>query len=309
MNETYESLFFEVPSKYQALTPGKRPQSIRVIKPTPESPPEQPPPTIYVLPVEDGCRPPYQFHDPLYIIKHFREDHTIDNDDNAEDNLHNFALVMPGMYTYRPGRDAHTGPWYGNHSTDLTQQQVNHLIHSVIPKVEEVLNVSKRPQDRLLLGFSKSGWGAGSLLLKYPQVFGFAAAWDAPWCLEDKPKDNWGIWGLQNNFWMDTKGFNECRPDCLVKNRENLDQFKDQPPRLIVTGEHLFGSDHLPAGSSHHSHTVAFRDVLHANGYPFAPLEYHKIPAEHSWNSTWMKPVLELLIKCRRQWINSQPPN
>ena len=33
---------------------------------------------------------------------------------------------------------------------------------------------------RLLVGFSKSGWGAYSLLLRHPDRFGKAAAWDAP---------------------------------------------------------------------------------------------------------------------------------
>ena len=37
---------------------------------------------------------------------------------------------------------------------------------------------------RALLGFSKSGWGAWTLLLRHPDMFGRAAAWDAPMTME-----------------------------------------------------------------------------------------------------------------------------
>ena len=47
------------------------------------------------------------------------------------------------------------------------------------------------PHARLLLGFSKSGWGAFSLLLRYPERFGKAAAWDAP-LMQERP-DRFGM--------------------------------------------------------------------------------------------------------------------
>ena len=37
-----------------------------------------------------------------------------------------------------------------------------------------------------MLGFSKSGWGACTLLLRNKELFGYAAAWDVPFMLNGK---------------------------------------------------------------------------------------------------------------------------
>ena len=51
------------------------------------------------------------------------------------------------------------------------------------------------------IGFSKSGWGAFSLLLRHPEVFGRAAAWDAPLMLEQPNRYGMGaVFGSQENF-------------------------------------------------------------------------------------------------------------
>jgi hypothetical protein len=54
----------------------------------------------------------------------------------------------------------------------------------------------------LLLGFSKSGWGAlFSLLLRHPDVFGKAAAWDAPLVMDSPGRHgNGDIFGTPENF-------------------------------------------------------------------------------------------------------------
>ena len=57
------------------------------------------------------------------------------------------------------------------------------------------------PAGRLLLGFSKSGWGAFSLLLRHPDVFGRAAAWDAPLMMNKPgPYGSGDIFGTPENF-------------------------------------------------------------------------------------------------------------
>ncbi|MGD0090817.1 MAG: alpha/beta hydrolase-fold protein [Planctomycetota bacterium] len=90
-------------------------------------------------------------------------------------------------------------PWYANHPTDQGRQDETYLLEAVIPVVDR-LYPSKQPQ-RLLLGFSKSGWGAFSLILRHPDVFAAAAAWDAP-LMKDKP-DQFGMgecFATQENF-------------------------------------------------------------------------------------------------------------
>ena len=69
-------------------------------------------------------------------------------------------------------------PWYADHVTDLGKQDESHLLKKVIPYIDDILPTLKSKEGRLLIGFSKSGWGALTLLLRNPEVFGKAAGWD-----------------------------------------------------------------------------------------------------------------------------------
>ncbi|MCA9204631.1 MAG: hypothetical protein KDA59_16370, partial [Planctomycetales bacterium] len=59
-------------------------------------------------------------------------------------------------------------PWYADHPTDKTVWQESYLLKSVIPLVEKQYSTRGDQQGRLLVGFSKSGWGAMTLLLRNP---------------------------------------------------------------------------------------------------------------------------------------------
>lgn len=92
-------------------------------------------------------------------------------------------------------------PWYADHPTDPSIRQESYLLTDVLPFVERTYPVVPGRAGRLLLGFSKSGWGAWSLLLRHPEVFEKAAAWDAP-LTQPKP-DRFGMGGIfatQANF-------------------------------------------------------------------------------------------------------------
>lgn len=71
-------------------------------------------------------------------------------------------------------------PWYADHPTDKQLQQETYFTQVVVPYIEHTYNVPASPENRLLVGFSKSGWGAWTLLLRHPDLFSKAAAWDAP---------------------------------------------------------------------------------------------------------------------------------
>jgi hypothetical protein len=134
---------------------------------------------VYVLPVEarDGRR----YGDGLAEIKKL-----------GLHNKHELICVWPTF--------SHL-PWYADHPTDKRIRQESYLIEVVLPLVERTFPAIPKPQGRLLLGFSKSGWGAWSLLLRRPDVFGKAAAWDAP-LTKDRP-DQFGmgpIFATQANF-------------------------------------------------------------------------------------------------------------
>ena len=91
-------------------------------------------------------------------------------------------------------------PWYVDHPTDKGIRQETYFLRVVVPFVEQKYPASRTRDSRLLLGFSKSGWGAWSLLLRHPGVFGRAAAWDAPLALERGRYGMETISGTQENF-------------------------------------------------------------------------------------------------------------
>ena len=164
-------------------------------------------------------------------------------------------------------------PWYADHPNDPTIRQESYLLDVVIPFIEDNYPVMAEPEGRLLVGFSKSGWGAYSLLLRNPDVFGRAAAWDAP-LAEDRPlRYGMGpIFGTRENF-------ERYRIFALLEKQANALQ---GPPRLVLTGYDNFRSHHLAAhrrmdelGISH-----VWRD---------GPKR------KHHWNSGWLAEAVDLL--------------
>jgi S-formylglutathione hydrolase FrmB len=70
--------------------------------------------------------------------------------------------------------------WYADNPLNARMRQESYFVHDVVPLIERRYPVIPLPVGRLLVGFSKSGWGAFTLLLRHPDLFGKAAAWDAP---------------------------------------------------------------------------------------------------------------------------------
>lgn len=111
---------------------------------------------LYVLPVEAGTAS--AFGDPMTS--------TLATGLAAE---HDLVIVVPAFTQL---------PWYANHPTDPQIQQESFLVDDVVPAVESLVSVAGRPR-RLLLGFSKSGMGAISMIFRHDALFDAAAAWDA----------------------------------------------------------------------------------------------------------------------------------
>lgn len=104
---------------------------------------------LYVLPVGTGFD---SFGYGLGILKEM----------NAH-NKHNLIIVQ---------MDFQKEPWFGDHATDPDVRQASYLKEFVVPFIGKNYSTLGTPEGRLLLGFSKSGWGAFSLILKYPEFFG-----------------------------------------------------------------------------------------------------------------------------------------
>jgi hypothetical protein len=105
-------------------------------------------------------------------------------------NRHRAIFAMPMLTAM---------PWYCDHASVASDRQESHIVDVVVPYLDRTYPTLGAPYGRHLLGFSKSGWGAWTLLLRNPDVFGRAAAWDAPFM-----KDSFGpteqLCGTQENF-------------------------------------------------------------------------------------------------------------
>lgn len=166
-------------------------------------------------------------------------------------------------------------PWYCDHPTDLGIRQESYLLKAIIPFVESEYSVSRKAADRLLVGFSKSGWGAISLLLRNPDVFGKAAAWDAP--LMQRQPNQYGM----GPIFGDNKNFDGYELSRLIQERGTA--FRDEP-RLAILGYGNFREHH-----------TAFRTILN-NAQVMH--EYRDGPQrKHAWGSGWLPAAIEFLAK------------
>lgn len=210
-------------------------------------------PVVYVLPVEAG-RADHYGDGLLEVKKH------------GLHNRHQAIFVAPTF--------AHL-PWYADHPTRGDIRQEAYLLKVVVPFIEKTYPAQTQAHGRMLLGFSKSGWGAFSLLLRHPAIFARAAAWDAPLMMEGPGRYGSGaIFDTRDNF-------EKYRVARLLQRR--ADQL-GQEERLILLGHGNFRDDHQQA------HALMDRlKVRHA---------YRDGPArKHDWHSGWVAEATELLLR------------
>jgi enterochelin esterase-like enzyme len=165
-------------------------------------------------------------------------------------------------------------PWYADHPTNTQIRQETYFLKVVVPFIERTYPVKSKPSGRLLVGFSKSGWGAWSLILRHPDTFGKAAAWDAPLMMEKPNRYGMGpIFGTQQNF-------EKYSISSLLEKRAKLLSNSD---RLLLMGHSNFKTHHDDA------HNLLQRlSIRHI---------YREGPKrEHSWESGWLPEVVELLV-------------
>ncbi len=209
-------------------------------------------PVVYVLPVEAGTE--NRYGDGLKEVKKL-----------DLHNIHKAIFVAPTF--------SHL-PWYADHPTKADIRQESYFLKVVVPFVEKTYPAKAEVGGRLLLGFSKSGWGAYTLLLRNPDTFGKAAAWDAP-LMMDKPGQygSGDIFATADNF----AGYRVTK--LLEDNAAKL----QKEPRLILTGYGNF--------RDHHKRAHELMDKLKIAH------EYRDGPAlKHDWHSGWVKEAAELLL-------------
>ena len=213
---------------------------------------------IALLPVEQANS--YQYGDPYELV---RKHHLA--------QTYNCLFVFP---------DFKHIPWYADHPNKTIAQE-SYMISTFLEEIDQLAKKPIPSAQRLLIGFSKSGWGAITLLLRHPQIFGRAAAWDAPFTL--KAPDRWGtseIFGTQENF-------NQYRLEhILTKRRPRL----GSDERLALSGYGSFKVD------IDYAHQLFIR---HNIPHRFA----NQTQAKHIWSTAWLIPLLNELIS-----MSGSPP-
>jgi S-formylglutathione hydrolase FrmB len=239
-------LVHAVRSTYQQGT-----TEIKVLLPDPLKP-EHKYPVIYVLPVEANDESRYG--NGLAEIK--------------QHNLHNRhdAIFVAPTFSHLP--------WYADHPTDPIIRQESYFVDVVVPFIDKTYPVQATADGRLLLGFSKSGWGAWCLLLRHPDYFARAAAWDAPLMMAERGKYGSAlIFGTSENF-------DKYRlTDLLRVNSQRLSNSN----RLILTGYGNFRADHVQMHA-----LLTELNISH---------QYRDGPKrKHDWHSGWVPEAVELLL-------------
>lgn len=234
-----------------------RPLTISVITPDPIDPTKRYP-VLYVLPVEPEGGTRYG---------------SGINEAKKEDlaNRYDVICVEPAFAAT---------PWYADHPTDPALQQESHFIEAVIPWVEEHYPVRPSREGRFLLGFSKSGNGAILLLLRHPDLFERAVAWDAP---VDKTRPDQfrmiDIFGTEENFQQ------YAIPNLLVERAALL---KGEGPRIMFLAKPKGG--HAMEGIHRQLVEMAIPHVY----------EYTE-DLEHRWDSGWVKRATERVVGAAKE--------
>jgi S-formylglutathione hydrolase FrmB len=229
-----------------------KPTAIRVLLPTKREKGKRYP-ALYVLPVEAGDGSHYG--DGLAEVKKL-----------GLHDKHGLVCVAPTFARL---------PWYADHPTDPKRAQESYLLKAVLPFVEKTYPVRAAADGRLLLGFSKSGWGAFSLLLRHPDTFGKAAAWDAPLMMDAPGRYGSGeVFGTKENF-------AKYRVSQLLRQRAGK---LGEGKRLGVFGYGNFRKEHQSANE-------LMEKLKIEHGYADGPAR------KHDWHSGWVKEAVAFLVE------------
>ena len=219
-------------------------------------------PVVYVLPVEAGRE--QRYGDPVTAIQ------------DLEPELRQQAIFVTMTFAQLP--------WYADHPSDASVRQESYLLHTIIPFVEATYPVQADVKSRLLVGYSKSGWGAWSLLLRHPEKFGAAAAWDAPLLMTAPGKYGSGpIFGDQPTF------DRYCVTRLIPERAKDL----QTTARLILLGYGNFRSEH-----------VGLHEQLLQQQIPHV---YRDGPERaHTWHSGWFPEAVGEVLATRKDSSRGQ---
>jgi hypothetical protein len=242
---------------YQTTSPDNGPgsQFLRVLKPSnPAAGVAHN--FIYVLPVEGGEGT--TFGDGLQVIESL----------NLQ-NQYNLTVIEPSF-----GID----PWYADNPLDANLQEDTFMARDLQPWVKANLATSGTEQH-WLIGFSKSGIGGQTLLLRHPDAFTLAATWDFP--ADMNAYDEYGVtnsgasYGTDANFQANyrlTAAFLAAHAAPFRANN-----------RIWIGGYQNFQQD-----VTDYNALLTSQGILHSTETPTA--------MAHRWDSGWVPLALAALL-------------
>lgn len=188
-------------------------------------------------------------------------------------NEHNLICVFPG-YTHQP--------WYADHSVDKTKQDESHLLKTVLLFIDDNYPTIREKEGRLLMGFSKSGWGALTLLLRNPETFNKAAGWDIGIRIDTNVSaDSAFVKAVKSRF-GDLKNFEKYRVSTLLKKNKGK---MGITPRIFYYNT---GGNRAKGGAIIHKLMVEL-EIPH--------LYIFEAKRKHRWDSGWIPEALNFLVE------------
>jgi enterochelin esterase-like enzyme len=164
-------------------------------------------------------------------------------------------------------------PWYADHPDRPRMRYDSYLPDIIIPFIEKTFPTIAAPEGRILVGFSKSGLGAITLLLRHPEIFGRAGSWDGILIMDNRPE----FFGSREHYLA-----NYYVPNLLKKRAELL---RKQPARLAIMGYGIRSFEKL---------TEETHKLLDRHGIPH--FYENGIQRKHEWGSGWLPPLVEVLL-------------
>jgi hypothetical protein len=185
-------------------------------------------------------------------------------------------------------------PWYADHASNPDRQYESFMAFDLAPWVQANLSITGQ-EEHWLIGFSKSGFGAVTLLFRNPTVFAAAAAWDFP---ADQPDTD--AWGMLDNYGTDAN---------FQANYRLTDAWIAAYKGPFQTAMRLWLSyDYGTYGGSPTflDEVLAFAGLLQANGVQF--LQTGGETRVHSWTSGWLPEAVAGLQAMRFTALPPPPP-
>lgn len=173
-------------------------------------------------------------------------------------------------------------PWYADHDQNPNKRDESHLMKTVMPFIESHYPTERDRGARYLIGFSKSGWGAISLLLRHPETFHKIAAWDPGIRIDMGPMDEDTDDQIQTGFGSRENFENYRLSNLFEESGSRLG------PEVRLFYFNCDGVKRTAGGARLHSlmirENIPHRYVMESN-------------RDHRWDSGWVTEAIAFLFK------------